>query len=80
MAFAEAWKKNEMYDCAIGDLVRVCDGFNRDPVCIGVGMFLGIERKLNDLTGQDYAIVLLDGKEQWFDDGYWRLEKASEQA
>lgn len=71
---------DDMHSCKIGDLVKVCDGLDRDPVCIGVGMFLGIETKLSDITGKCYAVVLLDGKEQWFDDPYWRLEIIDKQS
>ncbi|MAG27707.1 hypothetical protein CMI47_19420 [Candidatus Pacearchaeota archaeon] len=70
-------ERSKIYDCVLGDLVKVVDGFDREPTLIGIGLFLGIENKLNDITGKDYAIVLVNGREQWFDEPYWKLERIS---
>jgi len=61
-----------------GDLIKIKDGFDRDPVYLdGVGVFIAYESEIKHGRGTeqlvDKWIVFFEGKNQAFDEPYWKV-------
>tara|TARA_Y100000310_G_scaffold117161_1_gene115911 strand:+ start:8960 stop:9175 length:216 start_codon:yes stop_codon:yes gene_type:complete len=62
----------------VGDLVRIKDGFDRDPLCLdGYALYLGEYGKSPGVSGHCVYTVWYEGRVQVYDEPYWALEKVA---